>query len=502
MTTAPVPLAVSTPLPLSVCLIARDEERHLGRLIQSVRGLAAEVVVVDTGSQDATRELARSLGARLLETPWTDDFSAARNVSIAAATQPWILSIDADQELPSGSRSALQMALARPAQAQIVMIDRLGPDGELVSSLPNLRLWRNDRRIRFQGRVHEDIAPSLLAMGCSAWPDSGLRIRDHSYVDAGERQRKRERNLRLLRQAAQEQPDDLYLAYKLATSLPPEARVERDALLLDTLNRIRRRPATEQQSLPFLPRLFAGVLNSLTDQGQLAEAVLHCRGLAERPGSGLDFSAGRALARAGEIPAATHLLHRFLDGPRNEMDLLQHDPDAQPAQAWYWLGWLASQQGQADQAEQAWARGLEGASPAQAVTLACELLRLHLRAGRLDTVAQGLDDLAAAAQTLPQALTELMLLSAELSLATGDADGAAQFADVACQPHDDRAAALRARIARERGESDPALLARCAKTLCGRRYDTLAERVRLTRHRGLPWHGELPPATRALLARA
>ncbi|MCA6217984.1 glycosyltransferase [Ideonella sp. B7] len=493
---------MSPPLPLSVCLIARDEERHLGRLIGSVRGLAAEVVVVDTGSRDATQELARSLGARLLETPWTDDFSAARNVAIAAATQPWILSIDADQELAGGSRPALQAALSRPVQAQIVMIDRLGPDGAIVSSLANLRLWRNDPRIRFQGRVHEDIAPSLLAMGCSDWPDSGLRICDHSYVDAAERQRKRERNLRLLRQAVLEQPDDLYLAYKLALSLPPQASQERDAQLLTTLQRARRLPAAQQQELPFLPRLFAEALNSLTAQGRLAEAVDHCQGMTGHLGSSLDFSAGRALARAGDAPAATHLLRRFLDRPRDDMDLLQHDPDAQPTQAWYWLGWLASQQGHAEQAEAAWARGLEEASPRQTVTLACELLRLHLRAGRLDTVAEGLNDLAATATTIPHALAALMLLSAELSQATGDIDGAAQFADLACQQQDDRAAALRSRIARERGESDPALLSRCAQALRGRRYDTLAERVRLTQHRGLPWRDTLPAATRALLARS
>lgn len=499
MTTAPAPLAVSTPLPLSVCLIARDEERQLGRLIQSVRGLAAEVVVVDTGSRDATRELARSLGARLLETPWTDDFSAARNVSIAAATQPWILSIDADQELPSGSRPMLQKALSHSGQAQIVHIDLLGPRNEIVSTLASLRLWRNDPRIRYQGRVHEDVAPSLLAMGCGDWHDSGLRLLDHGYVDAAERQRKRERNLLLLRQASREQPDDLYLAYKLATSLPPDAAEERESLLLSTLQRARRLPVAQQHSLPFLPSLYGCVLDGLARQGQLVQAVTLCQDALDQPNSSLDFSAGRALARAGEAPAAVHLLQRFLDRSPPEIDLLQRDPDAQPAQAWYWLGWLASRQGQAALAAQAWSKGLEEASPQQTIILTCELLRLHLQAGRLDIVAEGLDDLATSTQSVPNAMTELMRLSAELSLAAGDTDGAAQFAEAACR-HSDQAAALRSRIARERGESDPELLARCAETLRGQRYDTLAERVRLACYRGLPWQGELPPATRALLA--
>jgi hypothetical protein len=339
-------------LPVSVCLIARDEERHIARLIESVRGLVAEIVMVDTGSRDATMDIARKLGARVLQSPWSDDFSAARNVAIAAATQPWILSVDADQELPATSRDALGAALQRAAMAQVVHIDLLGPDKQPVSRLASLRLWRNDPRIRYQGRVHEDVSASLLAIGCGDWPDSGVLLRDHGYVDAGERQRKRARNLALLRRAVQEHPDDLYLAFKLATTLPEDLAGERLDLLCQAAARVTTLSADTLSTLPFVPRLLA--------------------------------------ATAAAVDAAG-----------------RHD-DA-----------LA------------------------AVALACDVLRLDLAAGRLNAVAAGLDSVSQQAAALPQALPELMLLSAELALAAGDAAAAADFAQAACANGDARALALR-----------------------------------------------------------
>jgi hypothetical protein len=73
-------------LPLSVCLITRDEAHNLPGLMASLGSIAQEVVVVDTGSVDGTPELARALGARVLSSPWQNDFSQARNVALAAAT--------------------------------------------------------------------------------------------------------------------------------------------------------------------------------------------------------------------------------------------------------------------------------------------------------------------------------------------------------------------------------------------------------------------------------
>ena len=94
---------MSNILPLSVCMIVRNESHHLPKALASVKGIAAEIVVVDTGSTDDTVSIASAMGAKVLHFAWIDDFAAARNAALEAATQPWILSLDADQRLASDS---------------------------------------------------------------------------------------------------------------------------------------------------------------------------------------------------------------------------------------------------------------------------------------------------------------------------------------------------------------------------------------------------------------
>ena len=82
---------------LTITLIVRNEEQTLGRCLDSVRGLANEIMVVDTGSTDGTREIAAAHGARVFHFPWCDDFAAARNESLRHATGQWVLWLDADE---------------------------------------------------------------------------------------------------------------------------------------------------------------------------------------------------------------------------------------------------------------------------------------------------------------------------------------------------------------------------------------------------------------------
>src|ERR1700723_291913 len=84
---------------VSLCMIVRDEAEHLAACLGSVRALVQEVVVVDTGSSDATKQIAKTRGARVSSFAWCDDFAAARNASIERASQPWIFWMDADDRV-------------------------------------------------------------------------------------------------------------------------------------------------------------------------------------------------------------------------------------------------------------------------------------------------------------------------------------------------------------------------------------------------------------------
>jgi len=91
---------------LSACLITFNEEENLQRVLDSVQGIADEVVVVDCGSKDRTQEIAQGHGAKLVIQEWTN-FAEQKNIAAAAASNDWILSLDADEELSPELREAL-----------------------------------------------------------------------------------------------------------------------------------------------------------------------------------------------------------------------------------------------------------------------------------------------------------------------------------------------------------------------------------------------------------
>jgi len=170
---------------LSLCLIVRDEAPRLRGCVESVVAAVDEVVIVDTGSTDGTPALAQELEAAFpavafqrLEYPWHDDFSAARNVSLRAATGEWILVLDADERLDAANLQRLQ-ALRNALGRDGVMAYTVRVPGYVTfgqrRDLTLCRLFRNTPRIYYTGRVHESVWASLEALGARV-ADSGLVI--------------------------------------------------------------------------------------------------------------------------------------------------------------------------------------------------------------------------------------------------------------------------------------------------------------------------------------
>jgi Glycosyl transferase family 2 len=174
-------------------------------------------VVVDTGSVDATREIATVGGARLVEFPWQNDFAAARNHSLSQARGAWILYIDADERAHLGDRATLDTLLDDPGLVACTV--RFRPRSG-YTRYREYRLFRNDPRILFQGVIHETMLPGIqriVAADGRRIGESDLAI-DHVGYD-GELTAKHNRNLPLLRARLAAEPEHVYCWQQLGHAL-------------------------------------------------------------------------------------------------------------------------------------------------------------------------------------------------------------------------------------------------------------------------------------------
>ena len=207
---------------LSICLIVKNEERFLAQCLKSVRGLAAQVIVVDTGSTDRTVEIAREFGAEIYSFPWGDDFAAARNAALEPATGDWILMLDADEELPAAQHEKLQahMKNATTIAYRLPLINA-GQEEEGRSFVP--RLFRNAPGVFFAGRIHEQVFASLLGHAQKWGLKTALgsaELRHHGYAREMVHDRNKiQRNLKLLRLAIEENPADVNLLMNFGLEL-------------------------------------------------------------------------------------------------------------------------------------------------------------------------------------------------------------------------------------------------------------------------------------------
>lgn len=528
----PPAVAGRAPLDLSVCFIARDEERDLPRALASVRRVAREIIVVDTGSRDATPQIARAAGARVIHHAFEDHFARARNVAVEAATMPWILMLDADEALEQSSLPALARALRDPALAQVVLVHHIiedaeaqrqaqkstapprgpalcgqRPRGAVGAPLQSLLLFRRHPGIRYQGRVHENIVASLLRLGAESWPYSGVQVAHYGYQDQAERQRKTQRNLQLLEQAVAEEPGDLYLQLKLAQTLPRGER--RRVVLAGALALAEGLPTEALHSYPFLPRLLALQGGELLVQGALVSAQRLALGFGARLGPAGAFTCGRLLVQSGALAAGEAVLHGYLAGAWGGGALLLPDPEASPAAALHLLGFAALLRGAAEPAatllRRALAAGPEGprrfgAAPA----IEGDLVRCAHLLGQYREVAAGLARLEAGiAAGGGRWAREALLVSGEISLVQGSLETAQALLRQVAEgdAEDDRGAALYALASLHAGDRAEAL--GVLPLILGTSCETQGLRLVLARHldpRALPQPEEVPAFSEHLAA--
>jgi len=200
---------------LSLCMIVKNEQDVLADCLVSAKAVVDEMIIVDTGSNDATIDIAESHGARVIKAPWTDNFSEARNVALQNAVAEWILHLDADERVATESAANLRSYLqhCRAGGLQVILRNHQ-PAGDMVrySDERQVRVFRNREDIRYRNSVHEQIVPSIINAGLTL-EDCNLIIEHFGYCQTGNERHRR--NLRLLQLDRKNSDNDGYYHFKL-----------------------------------------------------------------------------------------------------------------------------------------------------------------------------------------------------------------------------------------------------------------------------------------------
>ena len=150
---------VKSKFKISACYIVKNEEKTLPRSIESLKSAVDEIIIVDTGSTDKTMEIAKSYGAKVIETTWNDDFSAPRNLAIDNATGEWIIFLDADEFFAYPDK--VRLAIEKLANETTIIIPRINIDADNnnreINRNNDLRIFRNVDYLRYRGMIHENL---------------------------------------------------------------------------------------------------------------------------------------------------------------------------------------------------------------------------------------------------------------------------------------------------------------------------------------------------------
>jgi glycosyltransferase involved in cell wall biosynthesis len=188
---------------LSICLIAKNEAKHLKRLVDSLDGIQDEIILVDTGSSDDTVEVAKSLGMKVYERPWDNSFCKARNFSCEHASGEWIFCPDCDEVIKKPHEFLSFLKRQDPAVNQVAMYLHIAWDheGRPINVFPAQRCFRRGTHV-WAGDIHEYLSPLPGVQ-------SNVRICEEAWFEHHpDNYKSRDWYIEVLRQQANQNPKD------------------------------------------------------------------------------------------------------------------------------------------------------------------------------------------------------------------------------------------------------------------------------------------------------
>jgi tetratricopeptide (TPR) repeat protein len=395
-------------------MIVKNEEHNLPDCLAAVAGLVDEIVVVDTGSSDRTREMAGRLGARVFDFPWVDDFAAARNESRRHATGDWIFWLDADDRVDEVNRSRLRTLFSAPPEedrACSMRTEVLLPSGS-TTAMDHVRLFRNDPRICWKYRVHEQLLFGTAWLADSA-RKTDVVIQHLGYQDGAVMMRKGERNLRMLEMDHRDDPGDPVVCFNLGWTYLGLGR------FADALPCLQRSLQRSAPTLSIVRRLYPLLVKAHRELGQYQQAATICAEGRKRYPDDRDLLAQDERLRAvlAQLFVQARDFHRAGAFERAEAlyrQVLVADPGQ--VQTLYLLGAACDAQGKVDEAE---------ASLRQAVQLAPDNADAHNHLGVVLARKGRLEEAVANFQQALRLRPRFADAQKNLRLALGERDGAA-----------------------------------------------------------------------------
>jgi tetratricopeptide (TPR) repeat protein len=303
---------------LSLCMIVKDEEEMLPRSLAAIKPAVDEMIVVDTGSTDRTVEIAKSFGAKVLHHEWTGDFSAARNVSLEAATGDWIVWLDADEVLVADDADELRKLTGQTWREAFYLVETnfTGDieDGTAVTHNA-LRVFRNRPEYRFRGRLHEQMAHKLPGYLPERVGHTQVRVEHYGYLGVvRDKKDKARRNLELLERQSEEGIDTPYHKFNLGSEYLALGEMDRARdLLVAAWTEMENEP--RRTSYPYMPSLASRTVIALKETGRLDEAHAQAdAGLEVFPGfTDLVFHQAGIARERGDLDGARRLFQRCLE---------------------------------------------------------------------------------------------------------------------------------------------------------------------------------------------
>ncbi len=210
-------------IPISVCIIAKNEEKYIEECLKRLQPYGFEIVVTDTGSTDHTREIAEKYANKVLDFTWINDFSAARNFCVANASNNWILILDCDEYVCQADVKGLQKLMKQyPHYVGSIRLRNLSyANGKKEFTTDDVIRFYDRRYYRFVLPIHEQIT----YMEEDKFGDSvtnfmlPIDVEHYGYaVSEEEKIKKNKRNLELLYDVIAKNPNDPYMNFQAAQS--------------------------------------------------------------------------------------------------------------------------------------------------------------------------------------------------------------------------------------------------------------------------------------------